>query len=106
MKQVNIIDKEGYIVSNEIVDDNNNFPFSDYKLRENERIIENKLSCTLLKPRWDGFKWVEGATSEEIETHREKTKENNDTTTINDRVEELEASLAELSITLAQKGVL
>ena len=92
MKQVNIIDKEGYIVSNEIVDDNNNFPFSDYKLGENERIIENKLSCTLLKPKWNGEKWIEGATEEEIKAFKEDNKINNKTS-VEERISLLEDTI-------------
>lgn len=105
MKNVSIIDNNGFCISRtELTDDEGNL--LTYKLKNGESVVEKIRDATLLKPNWNGTKWVESATEEEIKAWEDKNKKQEYIITTNDRIDELEASLAELSIALSKKGVI
>lgn len=71
-----IIDKQGDIVEICVIkkDDGG---FTDYELKEGERAVDylndcqtvtNGVSHPPLKPKWEGEKWIETATTEELQT--------------------------------------
>ena len=71
MKQAEIIDKNGFIVISAFVNENYDILFSDYKLKDGEKIINICLEINeLVKPKWNGLTWEEGATKEEIEQYK------------------------------------
>ena len=77
-----------------------------FKIKEGQKEVD-LYKGSYVKPHWNGSAWEEGATEEEIiAAEQEKNKTHEETITTTDRIDELEASLAELSMTLAQKGVL
>ena len=68
-----IINEQGYIVD-KCVDFENNKP-KFFKVEDNMRVVDYfKNSGNLVKPKWNGSVWVEGATEEEIKTHEEENK--------------------------------
>ncbi|MBN1037899.1 hypothetical protein FC789_02255 [Clostridium botulinum] len=48
----------------------------EYGLRDGEKIIKKdwNIANTMLKPKWTGIEWIEGATEEEIKEWEEKNK--------------------------------
>jgi hypothetical protein len=64
-KQVFKIDDDGFYIEPVIVKD-------DEEL--GEKLIETPIPEGLFSPRWDGEKWVEGLTSEEIEQLKQQNQ--------------------------------
>lgn len=74
MKQKNIISKDGFIVKSVFVDENNNILFTILKLEEGQSLVEEQPIKDLIKPKWDGSDWIEGATEDEIKEWEEANK--------------------------------
>ena len=58
--KVYLIDKDGFYIEDYLMED------SEQELESN--IIQDEMQQGLYKPKWDGSKWVEGATAEYIES--------------------------------------
>lgn len=66
-----VIDNDGFIVDY-CVNDN-------YKCKNNQQKVKQYLefnTLKLVKPRWNGAEWIEGATEEEIKAWKNKNKIN------------------------------
>lgn len=66
-----VIDNDGFIVDY-CVNDN-------YKCKNNQQKVKQYLgfnTLKLVKPRWNGTEWIEGATEEEIKAWENKNKIN------------------------------
>lgn len=68
----NIINEEGFIV--EVVAYNNNSIYM-YELQKGEMLIKDEIPAGMLKPRWSGKIWIEGATKEELNKHNKELEE-------------------------------
>lgn len=73
-KEKSIIDSNGYLITNVLIDENNNIVFSDVVLEEGQQFVEvfaktqpiNGHNQPYLKPQWTGTEWIETATQEEL----------------------------------------
>lgn len=74
MKQKNVIDKNGFKIKSVFVDENEQVLFSDFKLEEWQLLVEKQPNKVLLKPKWNGTGWIEGATEKEIQAWQEENK--------------------------------
>lgn len=68
MKNVSVIDSNGFCISRTELTTDEGYLLT-YYLKENERAVAKIKDVTLVKPKWDGEKWIEGATPSEIEEH-------------------------------------
>lgn len=74
MKQKTLIDENGHIKLNVVVDTNNNIVIpKNIKIEENQQLVEQYIG-DYVKPKWNGSEWVEGATKEEIKAWQEENK--------------------------------
>lgn len=104
MEYRKIIDENGFVIDNCVIFINN-IP-QNFEMKDTYSSVTKRFDKEYIKPRWNGSVWEECATEEEIKVWKEKNKNNKDVITTTDRIDELEVILAELSMTLAQKGVL
>lgn len=90
-----VIDKNGIKVEFVHVFDNGNI--DSYELKEGEMLITTdwQIANSMVKPRWDGSKWVETATSEELESAIPKPMRSEIPST-DERLEALENAMLEM----------
>lgn len=71
MKYVTVINKDGFIVSKcELMQ---NGVLKTYFLKNEEKTVERCIDGKLVKPKWNGTTWEEGATEEEIQQLKENS---------------------------------
>lgn len=90
-----IIDENGNKV--EFVHVFDNGKIDSHELKNGERLIKTdwQAANSMLKPMWDGVKWVETATQEEIEQAMPKHIKS-DTPSTDERLEALENAMLEM----------
>lgn len=66
MKNVSIIDSNGFCISRTELTDEDGYLLT-YSLKEGESVAPKIKDVTLVRPKWNGSEWVEGATEKEIE---------------------------------------
>ncbi|WP_017825511.1 hypothetical protein [Clostridium botulinum] len=84
----------------------------EHELKDGEKVIEKdwNIANAMLKPKWTGEEWVEGATEEEIKEHEEenkpKPKEPTEVEILKQQLLETQAIVAELryKIILKENG--
>lgn len=72
MKIKDVINAEGIKINTVVVDDDNNILFTDFILSKDEKIIDICDNFNLIIPKWDGTKWIESATKDEIKEYNFK----------------------------------
>lgn len=74
MQIKDIINSDGVKINSVVVDANNNILFTNYILRNDEKIVESCNNFNLIKPKWTGIEWIESATKEEIDEYKYKAE--------------------------------
>lgn len=64
----------GFIIETVAYDEANDSIYM-YELSENEALVKEPLNELFIKPKWNGTKWVEGASDEEVQKYNEEKKE-------------------------------
>lgn len=72
MKIGKIINSDGYIVETVAYTKGSIYM---YELQKGEMLIKDEIPAEMLKPRWNGENWIEGATKEELNKHNKELEE-------------------------------
>jgi len=81
-----------------IIDENGFFVCDDFVDELTEFTIETLCPQGFYKPKWDGTKWVEGLTQEEIDAIKNVEIEPTETEILKSQVLELQSALAAMSL--------
>lgn len=76
MLDKSIVDLNGNIIySHILMDENNNILFSNIEIKITKDMqIVDMYDKSYVTPKWNGTRWIEGATDEEIKVWREENK--------------------------------
>lgn len=88
-----IINKNGEIIETVVYNPKNDKIYM-YELKENELLIKDEI-VDIYKPTWNGEKWIETATKEEIEEIT-KPREIENINPLEQRLSDLEVALTEM----------
>ena len=72
MEYRKIIDENGFVIDNCIIFINN-IP-QNFEMKDTYSSVTKRFDKEYIKPRWDGSKWIESATEEEIQAWQEENK--------------------------------